>query len=69
MLFRSREVDEPSPFVDLTSDWQDGPVGWAAAVEVTTGKSAERFEPNTPVTRGQAAAMLARLALALGSTS
>ena len=62
-------VDEPSPFVDLTSDWQDEPVGWAAAIGVTNGKSAERFEPNAPVTRGQAAAMLARLALALGSTS
>lgn len=71
VTFLWRLVDEPddgdaSHFGDLTAGWQHGPVGWAADVGVTTGTSATTFDPNAPVTRGQTAAMLSRLANALG---
>ncbi len=71
VTFLWRLVDRPAvgsaaQFGDLTADWQSGPVGWAASVKVTTGTSATTFDPDTPVTRGQAAAFLARLATALG---
>lgn len=74
VTFLWRLVDKPnigdaSRFTDLTGSWQIGPVGWAAAVGVTTGTSATTFDPDTPVTRGQTAALLKRLADALGETS
>ena len=69
VTFLWRLVDEPagdaSQFTDLTSPWQHGPVGWAASVGVTTGTSATTFDPNAPVTRGQTAALLSRLAESL----
>ncbi len=65
-----RLVDRPDEgdagqFVDVTADWQQGPVGWAAAAGVTTGTTSTTFDPDSPVTRGQTAAMLARLAVSL----
>ena len=62
-----RLVDEPevsynSVFTDLTASWQVASVRWAAMAEVTTGTSATSFSPNASVTRGQAAALLARFA-------
>ncbi|MEM8706750.1 MAG: S-layer homology domain-containing protein, partial [Actinomycetota bacterium] len=62
-------VGNPDQFTDLTASWQRGPVGWAASVGVTTGTTATTFDPNSPVTRGQTAAMLKRLADALGETA
>lgn len=74
VTFLWRLVERPatgdaSQFTDLTASWQAGPVGWAAAVGVTTGTSATTFDPNRPVTRGQTAAMLKRLADALGDSA
>ncbi|MEM8706099.1 MAG: S-layer homology domain-containing protein [Actinomycetota bacterium] len=60
------DVGDASQFTDLTSSWQYGPVAWAAANGVTNGTSTTTFDPNSPVTRGQTAAMLQRLADALG---
>jgi S-layer homology domain/Cysteine-rich secretory protein family len=62
-----RLVDEPSVneevvFTDLTASWQVPAVRWAAMTEVTTGTSATSFSPDVTVTRGQAAALLARFA-------
>lgn len=70
VTFLWRLVDEPgggdaSQFLDLTADWHVGPVGWAATAGVTTGTSDTTFDPNAPVTRGQTAAMLSRLAESL----
>ncbi|MEO0493682.1 MAG: S-layer homology domain-containing protein [Actinomycetota bacterium] len=59
------DVGDAARFQDLTASWQAGPVGWAAEVGVTTGTSSTTFDPNSPVTRGQTAAMLKRLADAL----
>ena len=74
VTFLWRLVDQPdagdaTQFVDVVADWQKGPVAWAAAVGVTTGTSPTTFDPNAGVTRGQTAAMLARLASALASVS
>jgi len=65
-----RLVDEPTvnatvPFVDLTASWQVSSIRWAASADITTGTSATTFAPNATVTRGQAAALLARFATAL----
>ena len=70
VTFLWRLVDQPTadasiPFVDLTAAWQTDPIRWAATAEVTTGISASRFAPDAMVTRGQAAALLARFATAL----
>ena len=65
--FLWRLVDEPDTgdarqFHDVTALWQHGPVGWAASAGVTIGTSDTTFDPELPVTRGQAAAMIARTA-------
>ena len=52
----------PHPFVDVVAPWQQGPVSWMVDVGVTTGTTATTFSPNDPVTRGQVAALLHRLA-------
>ena len=67
VTFLWRLVDEPTvnaqlPFVDLTAPWQVPSIRWAASAEVTTGTSPTTFAPNATVTRGQAAALLARFA-------
>ena len=74
VTFLWRLVDEPitngsMPFTDLTAGWQTSSVRWAAASEVTTGISATKFAPNATVTRGQAAALLARFAGAVSYES
>lgn len=49
------------PFVDVgTGDWFYGPAVWAFATGVTAGTSPLTFDPLAAVTRGQAAAFLAR---------
>ncbi len=70
VTFLWRLVDSPQtagtmPFGDLTATWQNDSVMWAAAVGVTSGTSSTAFSPNRPVTRGEAAALLARFATAI----
>ena len=50
----------PHPFGDVTAPWQQGPVSWMFANEVTTGTSPTEFSPDQPVTRGQVATFLHR---------
>lgn len=70
VTFLWRLVDEPitngeMPFGDLTATWQVSSVRWAAVAEITTGTSASTFGPDNSVTRGEAAALLARFASAV----
>lgn len=67
VTFLWRLVDKPGsngdmPFVDLTAPWQVSSIRWAASADITTGTGATTFAPNATVTRGQAAALLARFA-------
>lgn len=70
VTFLWRLVDQPTtnaplPFVDLTAPWQTASVRWAAGAEITTGVGPTTFAPDATITRGQAAALLARFATAL----
>ncbi|MBQ6431311.1 MAG: S-layer homology domain-containing protein [Oscillospiraceae bacterium] len=57
----------PCPFTDVPDDeWYSQAVRWAAHVKVVNGMTATTFEPNTPVTREQLAAILYRFADSLG---
>ena len=50
-----------SPFADVSSDaWYGNAVSWAYANNLVSGVSDTSFAPNTPITREQAAVMLAR---------
>jgi len=49
-------------FVDVTRDWQQGPVSWAQHTGITQGTGAGTFSPDRAVTRGEFAALLFRLA-------
>jgi hypothetical protein len=65
--FMWRMEDEPDPgevhsFVDVSAAWQQGPVSWMVNNDITTGTSATMFSPEAPLTRGQLAALLHRLA-------
>ena len=59
-------VDRPLPFADLRADWQRPAMRWASTTGITTGTSTTTFDPDGAVTRGQTAALLARLADAIG---
>ena len=48
------------PFVDVVAGWQQQPVAWMVANEITTGTNPTTFAPNEPVTRGQLATFLYR---------
>ena len=52
----------PHPFTDVTKSWQQGPVSWMFANEITTGTTATTYSPEDTLTRGQLAALLWRLA-------
>lgn len=52
----------PHPFTDVTAAWQQDPVSWMAAQGITTGTTATTYSPANPVTRGDLAALLHRLA-------
>jgi len=41
------------PFVDVFRPWQEGPVSWMVAENITTGTSPTTFSPKDAVTRGQ----------------
>lgn len=50
-----------SPFADVSSDaWYGNAVSWAYANNLVSGVSDTSFAPNTPITREQAAVILAR---------
>ena len=50
-----------SPFADVSSNaWYGNAVSWAYANNLVSGVSDTSFAPNTPITREQAAVMLAR---------
>ena len=48
-----RPYARPSSFADVKRDWQIAPVGWMAAMGITTGRSAKRFDPDATVTRAE----------------
>ena len=48
------------PFTDLTASWYNNAVAWAYASGVTSGVTANRFDPDGTVTREQLVAMLYR---------
>lgn len=52
----------PHPFSDVTSAYQDDPVGWAFVEQITVGTSPTTFSPNTSITRGDFAVLLWRYA-------
>ena len=52
----------PHPFNDVVASWQQGPVSWMFDQGITTGTTNETYSPERPLTRGQAATLLWRLA-------
>ena len=50
------------PFTDVIAAWQQDPISWMAASGITTGTSPTTYTPEGPVTRGEIAALLHRLA-------
>ena len=50
------------PFVDVHSGWQQLPVAWLVANDITTGTGPSTFSPSDLVTRAQAATFIWRLA-------
>jgi len=72
VTFLWRMIDSPPTFgadvfTDLSATWQSASVRWAALNGITTGTSSTTFAPDQLVTRGQAAAFLARFAASLTS--
>lgn len=60
-----RTLGEPAPtsdhpFVDVVAEWQRASVAWAFEHGVTTGTSAETFDPGAPASRAETAAFLWR---------
>lgn len=63
MLYRFNGTSHTgsSPFADVSSNaWYGNAVSWAYANNLVSGVSDTSFAPNTPITREQAAVMLAR---------
>ena len=61
------EVEAENPFRDVAPDrWYTDAITWAAANGIVQGKTADRFDPNAPVTREQIASILYRYATYLG---
>ncbi|GJM37309.1 MAG: hypothetical protein DHS20C19_06760 [Acidimicrobiales bacterium] len=48
------------PFADVSLPWQQDPVAWMAAEDITTGTSQTTFSPDNVVTRGQLATFFYR---------
>jgi len=57
-----RPVAPAHPFVDVDTDWQQDAVSWLFAQGITTGTTGTTFSPTDPVSRGQFAALLWRMA-------
>ena len=65
-LWRMEGSPEPGgaqSFSDVESEWQQDPVAWMSSHGITTGTTPFTFSPDSPVTRGQAAAFLHRYAV------
>jgi hypothetical protein len=62
LLHRLAESPSASghPFNDITAGWQQTPVAWMVAEDITTGTSPSTFSPNDTVTRGQLATFFHR---------
>jgi len=65
--FMWRMEGEPAPtdshaFVDIQVAWQGDAVSWMVEQGITTGTTPSRYSPDAPLTRGQLAALLHRLA-------
>jgi len=57
------EPTGPSPFLDIPAEsFYTKAVTWLAEIEVTTGITPDTYSPNSPVTRGELATFLHRLA-------
>lgn len=55
-------LQEPFPFVDVPMNvWYREAVEWAWRNGVTKGRDANRFDPHSPITRAEMAAMLYRM--------
>ena len=52
----------PHPFVDVTSGYQQEPVGWLYGEGLTTGVSPNTYAPGQPISRGDFAVLLWRYA-------
>ncbi len=58
---------QPMPFEDVAeSDWYYDAIRWAWGKGITNGRDATHFDPSTPVTRAEMAAMLYRFAKTMG---
>lgn len=56
-------ADAPAhPFTDVTAPWQQSPVSWMYAEDITTGTSPTTYSPDDTLTRGQMAALIWRAA-------
>jgi len=72
VTFLWRMIDSPDTpgsdiFSDLSAQWQYASVRWAATAGITNGTTNTTFSPDRIVTRGEAAAFLARFAAALST--
>ncbi|MGZ9585907.1 DUF4855 domain-containing protein [Paenibacillus marinisediminis] len=69
-IFELKPASQPTGFSDVPADaWYRDALAAAVAAGVTTGVTADKFDPNAPITREQMALMLARAAGALSNSS
>ena len=61
MLGLSPQVTDASAFLDTAGHWAEGYIDTARENHILEGVGGNRFDPDSPVTRAQMAAMLARL--------
>lgn len=54
------EATAEHPYIDITSHWCEGMIASLSAAGVVSGRTHNRFAPDTYVTRGEFAAMVAR---------
>lgn len=54
------EVSDDHGFVDIVKDWQQAPIRWLKANDITTGVDPTHFAPERPIVRGEFAVMIWR---------